>query len=123
MADAQNTGQQGGGEVQSTNKDSNTMAMLCHLLGIFTWFLGALIIWLVKKDTDPFVDDQGKEALNWQITMVIAWFVGVLTSCIFIGFLILAAAWILDIVFCIMGAVAASKGTKYRYPICIRLIK
>ena len=99
------------------------MGMLCHLLGIFTWFLGALIIWLLKKDEDSFVDDQGKEALNFQITVFIAYAVGSITSCIGIGFIVLAAAWILNIVFCILGTVAASKGTRYRYPVCIRLIK
>src|ERR1700761_2896163 len=54
------------------DKDSVTMGMLCHLLGIPIGFLGPLIIWLVKKDTSPFVDDQGKEALNFQITRLIA---------------------------------------------------
>jgi len=53
-------------------QEDKTMAMLCHLLGILTAFLGPLIIWLVKKDQSPFVDDQGKEALNFQITLVIA---------------------------------------------------
>ncbi|HTL31303.1 MAG TPA: DUF4870 domain-containing protein, partial [Tepidisphaeraceae bacterium] len=45
------------------DKDSKTMALLCHLLPIFTGFLGPLIIWLIKKDSSPFVDDQGKESL------------------------------------------------------------
>ena len=45
--------------------ESRTMAMLAHLLGALTGFLGPLIIWLVKRDTDAFVDDQGKEALNF----------------------------------------------------------
>jgi len=121
---AGNTEQQTpGAPVQSFGKDSYTLGMLCHLLGIFTWFLGALIIWLIKKDEDSFVDDQGKEALNFQITLIIAYAAGAITSCIGIGVLIIIAAEILNIVFCIMGAVAASKGTKYRYPICIRLVK
>jgi Domain of unknown function (DUF4870) len=59
-------------EIKSEDK---TMAMLCHLLGIVTWFLGALIIWLIKKDQSKFVDDQGKEALNFQITLRGGWMV------------------------------------------------
>src|SRR5712692_9143515 len=51
--------------------EEKTMAMLCHLLGIVTWFLGALIIWLIKKDQSKFVDDQGKETLKFQLTLFI----------------------------------------------------
>jgi uncharacterized Tic20 family protein len=52
--------------------DDQNMGMLCHLLGIFTSFLAPLIIWLIKKDTSPWIDHQGKEALNFQITALIA---------------------------------------------------
>jgi len=105
------------------NKDSNMMAMLCHLLGIFTWFIGPLIIWLIKKDQDKFVDDHGKEALNFQITIGIAYVISGITVFICIGPIIWAAAWICNLIFCIMGAVKANKGEAYRYPIAIRLIK
>jgi uncharacterized Tic20 family protein len=109
-----------GGEV---SKDAKTFAMLCHLLGFFTSFLGPLIIWLIKKDEDKFIDDQGKEALNWQITFIIGWFVGLITMCIGIGFIILIALGICNLIFCIMGAVKANGGQLYRYPINLRLIK
>jgi uncharacterized Tic20 family protein len=101
-----------------------TMGMLCHLLGIFVGFLGPLIIWLVKKDQDAFVNDQGKEALNFQITVIIAWFVGGITVPLFgIGCIVLPVVAIGNLVFCIMGAVAANKGENYRYPWALRLIK
>jgi uncharacterized Tic20 family protein len=93
------------------------------VLGIFTYFIGPLIIWLVKKDQSPFVNDQGKEALNWQITMTILAFIGALTACIGIGVVIIPAVSILNIVFCIMAAVEANKGVAYRYPYVLRLIK
>lgn len=109
--------------VQSAGKDDNNMAMLAHLLGIFTGFIGALVIWLIKKDDSPFVEDQGKEALNFQITVVLVYLIGGVTSCIVVGLIILPAAWIANLVLCIMGAVAASKGQAYRYPFAIRLIK
>lgn len=109
-----------GGEV---SKDSKTFGMLCHLLGIFTGFLGPLIIWLIKKDQDKFVDDQGKEALNFQITFIIAWIVGVVSIFICIGAILLPVIAICNLIFCIMGAVKANNGELYRYPVNLRLIK
>ena len=69
----------GGGQpyAAGTSSVSNPtqMAMLAHLLGIFTGFLGPLIIWLTAGKQDPFVEDQSIEALNWQLTMLIAYIV------------------------------------------------
>ena len=101
-----------------------SMAMLCHLLAIFTWFLGPLIIWLVKKDEAPFVDDQGKEALNFQITVTIATIACVLLiPAGVLGCVLLPLVCLADIVLCIMGATRAHAGERYRYPVCIRFIK
>ncbi|MCX5638047.1 MAG: DUF4870 domain-containing protein [Planctomycetota bacterium] len=97
--------------------------MLGHLLAIFTSFLGPLIIWLVKKDEHPFVDEQGKEALNFQITVLIACLAAGLLTFVCIGFLLLPAVAIVDIIFCVMACVAANKGEHYRYPLSIRFIK
>ena len=105
------------------SKDDKTMAMLAHLLGIFTWFVGPLVIWLIKKDQSPFVDDQGKESLNFQITMGIGWVVGGITSFFCIGFVIIIAVLICTAIFCIMGALKANNGIAYRYPFNIRLVK
>lgn len=104
-------------------QDARTMAMLAHLLGIFTGFLGPLIIWLIKKDESSFVDEQGKEALNFQITVVIASFIAGATVVIFIGCILAPAVVIADIVFCVIAALAANKGEHYRYPLTIRFIK
>ncbi len=108
---------------QEIAQDSKNLAMLCHLLGMLTNFLGPLILWLVKKDDDAFVDEQGKEALNFQITIALAGIVGGATTCIVIGFILLAVAVIANIVFSIMACVAASKGQHYRYPVSMRLVK
>ena len=118
-------GQPGGvpGLVSPESDDAKTMAMLAHLLAIFTGFLGPLIIWLIKKDQSPFVNQEGKEALNFQLTLLIAYVVGGVTACLVIGFFILAAASIAGIVFCILAAMTVSKGLPYRYPVCIRFIK
>jgi len=103
-------------------QDDKTMGMLAHLLGIIG-FLGPLIIWLIKKDQSPFVDDQGKEALNFQILMLIGYLIGGATSCLFIGVLIIPAVIVVGIVFAILGALKAKDGIPYRYPFNLRLIK
>ena len=103
--------------------DDRTMGMLCHLLGIFTGFIGPLIIWLIKKDQSAFVDDQGKEALNFQITLFLAMIVSGVLMIICIGYFLALAAYVCDILFCIMGTIAANKGELYRYPVNIRFVK
>lgn len=104
-------------------KDARTMAMLCHLLAIFTSFLGPLIIWLVKKDDHPFIDEQGKEALNFQITIVLASIAAGLLIMVCIGAFLLPAVQVLNLVFCIIATIKANNGEHYRYPICLRLVK
>lgn len=92
-------------------------------------FLGPLIIWLVKKDTMPFVDDQGKEALNFNITVAIAAVVLVLISVMTlgVGLIIAIPLWIIIgigwLVFTIIAAIKANEGVRYRYPFTLRLIK
>ena len=110
-------------ESQETNKDARTMGMLCHLLGIVIGFLGPLLIWLIKKDEHAFVDDQGKEALNFQLTMLIGYVASGVLTWVCIGFLLLPIVWIVSIVFSILGAMKANAGVRYRYPFAIRLIK
>jgi uncharacterized Tic20 family protein len=104
-----------------TTSDDRTMGMLCHLLGAFTGFLGPLIIWLIKKDQSRFVDDQGKEALNFQLTMLIGHLIGAATACFTFGLVSLAVV-VVGLVFSILGAVEANKGVRYRYPLNIRMI-
>lgn len=103
--------------------DEKLWAILVHLGGIFFNFLPALIGYLVLKDRGPFVRQHTGTALNFQITLIIAYFVGVITSLIVIGLLILAAAGVANIVFCILAAVAANKGEYYEYPLAIKFIK
>ncbi len=105
------------------SQDSRNLGMLCHLLGIFTCFIGPLIIWLLKKDEDAFIDSQGKEALNFQITVALASIVAFALSCIFIGVLLMPVIGVLDLVFSIIACVKSSNGEDYRYPISLRLVK
>ena len=106
-------------------QDARTMAMLAHLLGALIGFLGPLIIWLVKKDEHPYIDDQAKEALNFHITLIFAYVVAGVITGISCGFLFFVAfiPWVLQVVLGIMGAVEANKGTYYRYPLTIRLVQ
>ena len=106
-----------------TSKEARNMAMLCHLLAIFTSFVAPLIIWLIKKDEEPFVDQQGKEALNFQITVILAMFVAGLLTVLCIGVPLLFAIPVVDVVFCIIASIKASSGVAYRYPVSLRLIK
>ncbi len=103
--------------------DERLWATLAHVGGIIVGFIAPLVIWLVFKERSRFVDDQGKEALNFQILVTIAYIVGSITTVIFIGFLILFAAWILTIIFGIQGGIAANKGQAYRYPFNWRIVK
>ena len=105
------------------SSDERTMAILAHLLGIFFSFVAPLVIWLIKKDESEFVDYHGKEALNFQLTMLIVYVVGAILSTIRVGLCITLAVWVVIIIFSIMAAVAANKGEYYRYPISIRFIK
>jgi uncharacterized Tic20 family protein len=107
--------------IPSTQEDRQ-MGLFCHLGGaLFSWPV-PLIIWLIKKDQSKFVDDQGKEALNFQITLMIGHLIGGLTICLTWGLLNMAV-WVLGLVFGILGGMEANKGVVYRYPFNIRLIK
>lgn len=108
---------------QSTNNDDRNLAMLAHLLGIVSSFVGALIIWLIKKDQSAFIDEQGKEALNFQITVILGFVISSALTVVLVGFLLMPAVWIANLVFCILAAVATSKGEHYKYPFAIRLLK
>lgn len=105
------------------SSDARTFAMLCHLSGLFVGFLGPLIIWLIKRDEHPFVDDQGKEALNFQITVLLALVASAILVIMLIGLLLLPIVGVAALILSIIGAIEANKGAAYRYPVNIRLIK
>ena len=102
------------------SQDSRNLGMLCHLLGLFTLFLCPLIIWLLKND-DPFVDSQGKEALNFQLSVFLGLMISSIIFCV--APVTIPVIMVLDVIFSIIACVKASKGEDYRYPLCIRLVK
>ena len=103
--------------------DEKLWATLIHIGGIFFEFLPALIGYLVLKDRGPFVSSHAKTALNFQLTLIIAEIIGWITAIIFIGILILLAAYIVKIVFSIIAAVKANRGEFYTYPMAIPFFK
>ena len=112
------------------NPQEKTMAMLCHLLAFaglvvppVGHILGPLIIWLMKKDESELIDDQGKESLNFQISISIYWFVAGMLSFILIGIPIVIALAVFWVVMVIMASLKANEGGRYRYPLNLRLIK
>ena len=111
--------------MSDVSQDDKTMAMISHLSGIVASFIGPLVIWLINKDkTDKeWLNTQAKEALNFQITIVIAYFIcGVLTV-VLIGALLLPVVWLANLILCIMAGMKNNEGVDYKYPFAIRLIK
>lgn len=104
-------------------------AMFAHLSALvgyiipFGSVIGPLVIWQIKKNEMPFVDDQGKEALNFQITVIILAIIAIILILILIGFLLLWALALADLVFIVVAAIAANNGQRYRYPFAFRFIK
>lgn len=103
--------------------DEKNMAMLIYLLGIFTGFIGPLILWLIKKEQSPFINDQGKEVLNFQITTILAMIVSIILIFIVIGIFLYFAVIIAYLVLMIMGLLKAKEGVAYRFPYALRLLK
>jgi len=111
-----------------TNEAKN-WGMLCHLIALlamplvgFGHVVGPLVVWLLKRNDHPFIDDQGKESLNFQISVSLYTLLLSPTLCIGVGLVLLAALWIANIVLVIMAAIKASSGVAYRYPLTIRLV-
>ncbi len=111
------------------SQEARQWAMFCHFAALaglifpFGNLIGPLIVWQIKRDLDPFVDDQGKEALNFHITVSLAALVCLLLAVVVIGFLLLPIVGLVALVLSIIAGIKANEGQRYRYPFCWRLIK
>lgn len=112
-----------------TEAEDKQWASFAHLGGIL-WLLPSLIIWLIFKDRGPKTNVEAKEALNWQITFLIAWvalsILGFILLFVGIGLLFTLLSWalyVVNVVFSILGFVKVNNGGSYRYPFALRLIK
>lgn len=119
------------------NKDARMWAMFCHLAGLVGLLpilpvigsvVAPLIVWQIKKDEFPFVDEQGKEAINFQISMFIYSLAGSIAcaiTCVGIALIpvVLIVVGVCDIIFLVIATIKANNGEHYRYPLSMRLIK
>jgi len=115
---------------EEQDKKGRTWGMFCHLAGLLAFIgipfgnlLGPLVIWLVLKNDYPIVDEQGKESLNFQISVTLYCLVSAILVFILIGFGLLVVIAIADIILVIMATVKVSQGESFRYPLTLRLIK
>jgi uncharacterized Tic20 family protein len=117
---------------EGLSKDARMWAMFCHLGGlaglipmtpVFGSVIAPLIIWQIKKDEFEFVDEHGKEALNFQISILIYALVAGLLCFVCIGLVLLPAVYLFDLIFLLIAAVKSNNGEHYRYPLCIRFVK
>ena len=111
--------------MSEVSQDDKTMGMIAHLSGIVTGFIGPLVIWLINKDKSDkaWVIEEAKEALNFQITVLIAMFVCGALTIILIGLFLIPIVAIAALVLAIMAGLKANSGESYRYPFTLRLIK
>lgn len=111
------------------SKEEKTLGMVCVLLQFlgfvfpFGSLIGPLVLWLVKKDSSRFLDEVGKETVNFQITLLIAVVIGIILCFVLIGALLLFAVGVYALVTIIIAAIKANDGVVYRYPVNIRFIK
>lgn len=114
---------------QLSDKDARMFGMWAHLAAFsgfvipFGHLLGPLLVWLIKREEHPFVDDQGREALNFQLSMSLYYVIGFVLLFVLIGFVLLPALFVFSVVVTIMGAIRANEGQRFRYPLCIRFIR
>jgi len=110
-------------------KEERTYAMFCHLGALsgfvvpFGNIIVPLVLWLIKKDSSPFIDLNGRESLNFQISMLIYSLISVVLILIVIGIFLLTLLWIFNLVVVTIAGVRAESGEQFRYPLTIRFIK
>lgn len=109
-------------------RDERNWAMFCHLISFsgylipFGNILGPLVLWLLKREESPLVDDQGKESLNFQISLTIYFFISIVLCFLVIGLFILPVLMIASLILVVIATIKASEGERYRYPLTFRFI-
>jgi uncharacterized Tic20 family protein len=111
-----------------SEEEENKWAMWAHIITFSNAlvplgnFIGPIVIWQLKKNESEFVVDQAKEALNFQISLIIYLFISFLLIFIFIGIFLMIGLVLFSLIVVIVAGVKANSGEYYRYPMCIRLI-
>lgn len=112
-----------------TVESNRLWAMSCHLSALLGYcvplgnIIGPLVVWLAKRDQSPFIDQQGKEALNFQITMTIAFCVAAVLIVVVIGIFLLPILALINLILIIIAAISVYKGEPFRYPFCLRFVR
>ncbi len=107
----------------TATQDDKTLVIVMHVLCLVGFpILGPLIVWLIKKDQSPYLDAQGRELLNFQISYLIYALISIPLCAILIGFVTLFIVGIASLVLTIIGIVSASEGRVYRFPLTIRML-
>lgn len=115
--------------MQVVSKDERNWAMLIHLSGLAGYFIpfgnliAPFILWMIKKDQSPYIDDQGKEAINFQISITLYAVISIILILLLIGIAMIAMVGLFGLVFIIIAAIKANEGVYYRYPLTLRLVK
>ncbi len=112
------------------SKDARMWAMWCHLSSLSGLVLQIplaniivpLIIWSMKKGDDPFIDEQGRESINFQITLLIYGIISAVLILVLIGIVMLIVVYLFGIICVIIASIRANSGEPYRYPLTIRLL-
>jgi uncharacterized protein len=106
----------------SPTSSDKTAALLMHLGGIFFSVVPSLIVYLAVTN-NPWLKEQARNALNFQLTMLIAWIVVGLLHWVLIGFLLVWPLELANVIVCIVAAIKANNGEQWRYPAAIELVK
>jgi uncharacterized Tic20 family protein len=115
--------------INQPSTEERNWALLAHLSALagyifpFGHIIGPVIVWSIKKDEFPLVNANGKEAINFQISMTIYFIVSVILILLVIGIFLLIALAIINLVLIIVAAVKANAGEVYKYPLAIPFIK
>ena len=101
-------------------------ALVTHLslLAMHATFIPILgpILWYIRRSDTPFLDDHGREAVNFQISILIYMLISIVLTPVLIGFPMVIGVYVLAIIGCVRGAMASHRGQFFRYPMCIRLL-
>ncbi len=115
------TGEQPEEVSADVSQDAKNLGILIWVGTLFFWFIPGLVFFLLKKDA--YSESQAKEALNWSITVLLAYIVSTILMLVAIGFLLMPLLGLCHLVFCIMGAAKTAKGGDFKVPFALRLLK
>jgi uncharacterized Tic20 family protein len=115
----------------SRARTTHAWAAACHLVGLIDFgldfllvgLIASLVVWLIRKDEDPEVDFHGKEAINFQLNVLLAWIAGLLLSICVVPALLLPLLWIASLVLTLIAGVRAANGERWRYPTVLRILR